>query len=247
MIVLAYFNGREVRCLRYPVAVIGLELRVQPVPSIRPLVFLQKTGKADGNGMPVSQKTLVRREAVWFPIFVFKLRGLSFERLSHFFSSLKERVMARKFGFLFLGMCLVMGTLGLVGCDTGGDEDEGTSLVGYWKSEYEDGFEISGDTYTQYDDADKAISFAGTIVNHSDFSAKNGSITIKITKAGTWYKTVDHYLVVLWKDLSGNGVRQSCPYKASDTDPDKATQAEAESIYIEANDYFGMFGAYSKQ
>jgi hypothetical protein len=154
--------------------------------------------------------------------------------------------MARKFGFLFLGVCLVMGTLGLIGCDTGGDEEE-SSLVGYWKSEYEDGFEISGNTFTQYDDATKAVSFAGTIVNHSDFSAKNGSVTIKITNAGSWFKTVDHYLVILWKDLSGKGVRESSPYKASDTDPDKATKEAAETTYTEANGYFDMFGTYSKQ
>ena len=154
--------------------------------------------------------------------------------------------MARKFGFLFLGVCLVISTLGFVGCKT--SEEEEVSLVGYWKSEYGDGFEIKGDTFTQYDDADKTISFAGTIVKHADFSAKYGSITLKITDAGTWGKTSGYYLVVMWKDLSERGVQQSAASKyPDDLAPGKATQEEAESTYTEANDYFGLFGTYSKQ
>jgi hypothetical protein len=161
--------------------------------------------------------------------------------------------MARKFGFLFLGVCLVISTLGFIGCDTE-SEGGGASLVGYWKSDYGDGFEISETTFNQYDDATKAISFAGTIVKHSDFSAKYGTLTIKITDAGSWYKTKDHYLVVMWKDLTESGVRQASASKyvgegsaENDFALGKPTQAEAETLYTESNGYFGTFGAYSKQ
>jgi hypothetical protein len=129
--------------------------------------------------------------------------------------------------------------------------DEGTEigvLTGYWKSSYGDGFEITGNTFIQYDDADKNISFAGEIVNNPDLQADSGSITLKITDSGTWSKTVECYIVVKWRGLSSSGVEQATASNyPSDLAPGKPIQEEAETLYTEENGYFGTFGVYQKQ
>jgi hypothetical protein len=129
--------------------------------------------------------------------------------------------------------------------------DESTeigALTGYWKSSFGDGFEITGKTFTQYDDADKNISFAGEIVNNPDLQADSGSITLKITESGSWGKTVGCYLVVKWRGLSSIGVEQAAASKyPDDLAPGRPTQKEAEETYTEDNGYFGYFGAYQKQ
>jgi hypothetical protein len=169
-------------------------------------------------------------------------------------SLLRKKPVTKAAFSLFAVLCLT--ALLLVGCNLNGDDY--VSLEGYWKSSIGDGFEISGETFTQYDNADKDVSFAGTIVNDPDLSAPTGSLTIKITDGGTWYKTEDCYYVIKWKSLSEKGVQQSsAALYIGENDPGndfasgKPTQVEAESTYIETSDpstnYFAFYGEYTKQ
>ncbi|HPO49490.1 MAG TPA: hypothetical protein PLO89_04110 [Spirochaetota bacterium] len=122
-------------------------------------------------------------------------------------------------------------------------------LVGYWKSSQGDGFEVTNATpkiFYQYDDANKGVSFAGEIVNSSSLSSETGFLTIKITDKGTWVKTVGEFLVVRWKNLSGNISKCSTPYKAGGKST-CATQTEAEAEFTEANGYYSYYGEYTKQ
>jgi hypothetical protein len=132
-------------------------------------------------------------------------------------------------------------------CDTDPAGGPGT-LAGYWKSGYGDGFEVTGATFTQYDDDAKHISFAGTIVNNPDLTASSGSITIIITNAGTWKKTPDHFFVIRWRNLSGRGVEEAAAgIWGVDPAPGKPTQPAAESAYTIDNGYFANFAAYQRQ
>jgi hypothetical protein len=139
----------------------------------------------------------------------------------------------------------------LIGCQEPVEkkEDKETSkanLTGYWKSSYGDGFEITGTIFTQYDDASKTVSFAGTIVNNPDLTNSSNYITIKITNGGTWGKTLGNYYVIHYKDFAATTVKESCAYK-SGGQSDNATQTGAETEFTIANGYFAYYGDYIKQ
>ena len=122
-------------------------------------------------------------------------------------------------------------------------------LIGYWKSSWGDGFEITNATpkiYSQYDDANKTVSFAGEIVNSSSFSSETGFATLKITNKGSWGKTVGEFLVIRWKNLAVNICKGSTPFKTGGKST-CATQSEAETEFTEPNGYYGMYGEYTKQ
>lgn len=162
--------------------------------------------------------------------------------------------MKKIYGIFGLMALLLFSMVTMVGCP---DPNTGTTtttvaekgLVGYWKSSFGDGFEIVDGNkivYYQYDDASKAKSFAGEIVNSSSLSSESGFITIKITETGSWGKTVNEYLVIRWKNFATNVCKQATPYKASGKST-CTTQTEAESEFTEANGYYGLFGEYTKQ
>lgn len=146
-----------------------------------------------------------------------------------------------------------LGSCSLIADDPDSGKDGSTSLVGYWKSTYGDGFELvdAGGTltFTQYDDAEKGVSFAGTVVNVPDLTASEGYLTILVTDAGSWYKTEGAYYLARWEGLSGDIVRESTPYStAVGADNDGLpSAAEAEAEYTEENGYFGYFGEYARQ
>lgn len=142
---------------------------------------------------------------------------------------------------------LTLGLLLLGACESPQTPAAPPSLVGYWKSSYGDGFEVSGSTFTQYDDASKSVSFAGTIQGTPDMTAVAGSLTLQITDPGTWKKTAGRYYVVRWKALSARGVKESSAsnYPAATPEPD--TQAGAEAAFTEANGSFGYYGDYARQ
>jgi hypothetical protein len=154
--------------------------------------------------------------------------------------------MYRKISSLLAVVCLCWGALFFTGCDI----PEGGFLEGYWKSTYGDGFEITGTTYTQYDGADRSVSFAGTIVNFPNLYRSSGSIIIRITDSGSWGKTKGYYYAIRWRSLSKRGVEQSCAANLS-VSPEKnnglPTYAQAATEYTEANGYFSYYGAYAKQ
>lgn len=127
-------------------------------------------------------------------------------------------------------------------------KEEKPTIIGYWKSSYGDGFEITkSGTFYQYDNANKAISFAGSIVNHSPYTSTSGFITVKITDSGTWGMTQNYYYVIRWKNFSVNSIQESCAYKAGGKNSGLPTQNEAETEYTEANGYFAYYGDYIRQ
>lgn len=135
-------------------------------------------------------------------------------------------------------------------CDLGNSSDYTDGLAGKWIASYGDGFNVSGSTYTQYDNADLGISFAGTIMGEPDLTAENGYLYILITDGGSWEKTVDAYYAIHWKNLSEAGVSQGSASLGEYTDPKNsgmATLQEAIAEYTVANGYFGYHGEYTKQ
>jgi hypothetical protein len=122
------------------------------------------------------------------------------------------------------------------------------NLTGYWKSTYGDGFEVSGTSFRQYNDAAKVVSFAGDIVNAPNMSQANGFLTVKITDSGSFGMTKEKFVVVRWKLLSSKGVLESTPYKnASSFNSGADSTALAESEFTDANGYFGYYGEYARQ
>ncbi|HOV14004.1 MAG TPA: hypothetical protein PK771_06950 [Spirochaetota bacterium] len=161
--------------------------------------------------------------------------------------------MKKLISILLLSIALFFSFISLTGCPT--PESTTTTsttveqLVGYWKSSYGDGFEVKSGTtkmFYQYDDKTKAVSFAGEIVNSASLSAETGFLTVKITDKGSWFKTEGEYLVIRWKNLATNIVKQSAPYKQGGKST-CATPTEAESEFTETNGYYGYFGEYDKQ
>lgn len=128
-----------------------------------------------------------------------------------------------------------------------------TSLIGYWKSGYGDGFEIkktdlTSDPYIfyQYNNSEKSVSFAGYLANTIDFDASSGYIIVRIINSGTWNKTLDGYYSIHWQNLIMNTVQESCAYKTGgfNTMP---TLANAEDEFTIQNGYYVLHGDYEKQ
>ena len=120
-------------------------------------------------------------------------------------------------------------------------------FAGYWKSNW-DGFEVNGTAFTQYDDAAKGISFAGTIVNVRYENSSSGYLTVLTTNSGSWGKTVGYFTVIAWQIVSDSTMKEATPYKAgSSFSSGISTRIAAENEYTRDNGYFGLFGDYIKQ
>ena len=124
--------------------------------------------------------------------------------------------------------------------------DESASLVGYFKSSYGDGFEVTSNTFTHYDDAAKVVGFAGTFVNAPDLTKTSGTIIIKITNPGQWKKTINTYYAIRWKNLTAKGVQESSASAYPSVTPEPTTQADAETTFA-ADSYFTIFSDYLRQ
>ena len=116
-----------------------------------------------------------------------------------------------------LAACLVL----LSGCELATSSADG-ALTGYWKSTFGDGFELSGNTlegfrYVQYNDADRSVSFAGTVVNNPDYFATSGYLVILISDPGTFKITKGAYYVVHWKTFPAPSLQQPARTKPKAT------------------------------
>lgn len=146
-----------------------------------------------------------------------------------------------------LAACLVL----LSGCELATSSADG-ALTGYWKSTFGDGFELSGNTlegfrYVQYNDADRSVSFAGTVVNNPDYFATSGYLVILISDPGTFKITKGAYYVVHWKNLSGSLVAAASAYKTKgDYNNGMETLEDALAEYTVENGYYGYYGEYEK-
>ncbi len=125
-------------------------------------------------------------------------------------------------------------------------EADNNELSGYWKSSFGDGFDLSGDTYTQYDDADKHVSFAGTFDESTDLTQSSLYLTIKITDGGTWFKTVGYYYTIHFKNIRAGTCQMSAAYKDSGLS-DASSDDIANEEFTVANGYFGFYSDCVKQ
>jgi len=147
-----------------------------------------------------------------------------------------------------LAACLVL----LSGCELATSSADG-ALTGYWKSTFGDGFELSGNTlegfrYVQYNDADRSVSFAGTVVNNPDYFATSGYLVILISDPGTFDITEGAYYAVHWKNLSGSLVAAAAAFLyEGDYNNGMETLEDALAEYTVENGYFGYYGEYEKQ
>lgn len=165
---------------------------------------------------------------------------------------LRKQVSTVLFG-LVLVLSIMAGLQILTSCSLVGSESE-ESLNGYWKSSYGDGFEIYYDydnlvlKYKQYNNTEKDVSFAGTVVNNPDLTAASGYIIIQITEAGTWEKTVGSYYACHWKDFTGDTVKHAAAFKVGGTNNNgMETAADAEQEYTVENGYYALHGDYERQ
>jgi hypothetical protein len=113
------------------------------------------------------------------------------------------------------------------------------SFTGYYRSGYGDGIEINGSSLSAYDDANKTVSYAGTIVYNNETA---GILIIQITDGGTWGKTVGSYYAVAYELPSGNGLRQAAAYKEGGKNEGVGSLAEAIAEYTKENGYFSPPG-----
>jgi hypothetical protein len=159
--------------------------------------------------------------------------------------------MARKFGFFLLGVCLIMGTLGFIGCDTDGDEDTGI-LTGSWSSG-SDGYVITNTAleYKGYKDATHPewsdTNFTGTIKNNPDFTQKSGVIIIEYTKKPINGQYDANYTLtggaaptgafmgIYWRDLTTDSVSLANAYDSSGSETETTTLDDAKAKFTLAN------------
>jgi hypothetical protein len=188
--------------------------------------------------------------------------------LSHFFSLLKERIMARKFFSLFVGVCLVLGTLGFVGCDDGEDGEiprfgpkvAGATLSGEWVSNTDEVFTIdtaemtlSYESKSEYEGETYNMGFSGKIVGDvaadpTLLESKWGYITFQVTEAGdSATAQKEKYFMVCWKDLTSTTVQESVAYKATGNNSGTDALEAAVAEYTVENDYFAYFSPYTKK
>jgi len=139
---------------------------------------------------------------------------------------------------LFL-LLVTAGLLVLAGCEAPQTPASATpaSIVGLWKSDQGDGFEVTATTFTQYSNvATKDLWFQGTIVGSSPLTSPSGYATLLITGRGSYGPAVGKYFVARWRSLIDQGVQESTPYKSGGL-AEANTQADAEREFTEANGY----------
>jgi len=170
----------------------------------------------------------------------------------------KEPIVSKHFPALLaagtLALCLVVPSCSFTPSETTSAPSatetlntDTSKLAGYWKSSYNDGFEINGATFAQYDDAAKGISFAGTVVNVRNINAASGYLTILVTNSGTWGKTVGSFYVIAWQIVSDSKMKESTAFKTGSTSNSGiSTRIAAENEFTIDNGYF-WFADYLKQ
>jgi hypothetical protein len=173
----------------------------------------------------------------------------------------QEKTMHKKSFILFL----VIGALALVACDMDspgeppslyGPKVAGQNLYtpGYcWDSRLgaiADSFYInleSGIYRFYYYSAPGTLGYSGKIVGDAAadptlLSSKYGYLTIQIEANSSMYHyPIGNYIVIHWKDLGSNQVRQSVMYRTgSSKNWGLPTREAAEAEYTEDNGYFGI-------
>jgi hypothetical protein len=162
---------------------------------------------------------------------------------------LTTRLFSKAFPFA-LTLCLLVGVLGLTGCEPdGGDYDLGDDLgllIGRWSSSY-DGYEID-ETILKYDDGVApgseydGMDFIGNIEYHKKFSATAGVIIVKYTTPPNT-STTGKYQGVYYKDLSATQVTMGSAYTVSDyTQPAEVNSLEEAKTKFASEQNITLYG-----
>jgi len=160
-----------------------------------------------------------------------------------------------------LALVLVFGAMFISCTDEPGDSGEGYTisaipeiLKGTWKSEYDEIFIISSDSFTSK--YGEFVTYAGTIAanGHRSNNSGSGYITIKYTENSGFVDSENKFYVIHYKDLSISEV--TLAGASLSTDPDfeygvgpggKTTQAEAEAVMTVSAGYFEWYSTLSKE
>ena len=173
--------------------------------------------------------------------------------------------MFKKVSYLFFALALLVGAQAFMGCDANSGDDGAKqipmpeALKGTWVSTFLENYSISG---TQFSSLTNEEGYVGTIVNvRGDIGDSTaGYITIRYTKNTsvpgyypgqiTETQILGRYYVIRYTSLTPTSVSLSAAYNGSDGtfggSNGKATQQEAEDIFIVTNGYFGMSSACVK-
>ena len=155
--------------------------------------------------------------------------------------------MVKRFSFLFVVLILI-GAGMFAGCDhSSGNGD--ASLIGTWKSVYDEVFIITKTEFTSK--FGETVFYSGTIKNIRDEGSGAGYITIQYTECPP--AGLGKYYVIHYKNLTSSSMELAGAGKVSDPDFDnfapggKTLQKDAEELYTVQNGYFGVHSGVSKQ
>ena len=155
--------------------------------------------------------------------------------------------MVKRFSFLFAVLIIVCAGM-FSGCNHSSDNND-ASLIGTWKSVYDEVFVITKTDFTsKFGDT---VFYSGTIKNIRDEGGGAGYITIQYTECPP--AGLGKYYVIHYKNLTSSSMELAGAGKVGDPDFDnfapggKAKQADAEALYTVQNGYFGVYSGVSKQ
>ena len=149
--------------------------------------------------------------------------------------------MVKRFSFLLVALCLVIGAGVLIGCNnptSGFGELEGT-----WVSGDGDSYIITATTVTYVSGFD--MDFAGTIAKHRTDGANAGYIIIRFTQNDWNDGPLGNYYVIHYKGLTSTSVQMASAWK-QDGQSSMPSAAAAEEEFTVEKGYFNMYGTYTK-
>ncbi len=165
----------------------------------------------------------------------------------------------KRFYSAFLVVMVSIATVVFFSCDPVANDDKpeytlsqsyNSVLNGYWKSNYGDGFDLSGDVFTYYGDNTKTLAYRGTIeLVYSNKTNENQYITFLVTEKDDsgWYSMgVGKYYTILMKDITQTTCKEAGAYKSGGKNDEETAEKASKEFTIE-NGYFTFFGDYVKQ
>ena len=128
-----------------------------------------------------------------------------------------------------------------------GDDDPIPDLVGEWLSSFNELFVINEDDPTPmfYSQFGGVTSYAGTIVEHDNYSGSNGYITIQYTENSFDPAVINKFYRIHWKALAVGICKISGAFRA---DLAGSAQYSADTLADAKNNFTveaGAFSAYS--
>ena len=150
--------------------------------------------------------------------------------------------MIKRFSFLLVTLCLVIGAGVLIGC---GDLDEGI-IEGTWVHPG-DSYVITATTLqyvSMWEGTD--YGYKAERISLRPDGSRAGYITVRFTEHLFNPALVEDYFVIHYKDLTSTSVQMAGAYKAGGEDS-MPSAAAAEAEFTVPNGYFAMYGTYTRE